>query len=90
MRDRRNHKRNLIDTEIRLYHDNFGMLEGCIRDISDGGVCVALHDPTTADHCSKTGVMLMRPVNIDFLYTVKFVRSTEECVMFRFIDDEMD
>ncbi len=90
MVERRVHKRISLDSQVRLYHDSFGTLEGCIRDLSDGGVCVALNDPKTADHCSETGTMLMRPVNIDFLYTIKFVRSTDECVMFQFIDDDAE
>lgn len=90
MRERRIHERIPVDTEIRLYHDSFGALQGRIRNISASGVLVMLDESTVRVDCVAINCLHLRPVNVDFLFSMQPIRHTDEGIVLRFIDETID
>ena len=90
MRERRIHERILVDTEIRLYHHSFGTLQGRIQNISASGVLVVIDEPAVSMDCAAIECLHLRPVNVDFLFTMQLVRITDEGMVLRFIDEALE
>jgi len=95
MPERRHHARKLIDAKVRVYHSLFGRLEGCIRDISDGGCYVAVDDmPDINDEmlvqlqCSDDEFVTLKPINMDVVFRMRCVRKLDDGVVLEFEDCE--
>ncbi len=95
MSERRHHVRKLIDARVRIYHSLFGALEGCIRDISEGGCCVTLdempdfHDELLAQlKCNEDEFITLKPNNMDVVFRMRCLRKVDEKVVLTFEDCE--
>jgi len=95
MSERRLHVRKLIDAKVRIYHSLFGTLEGCIRDISEGGCCVSLDtaevlsdDLIIQIQSCEEEFVTMKPINMDVVFRMSCSRKRESGVVLQFEDCE--
>jgi len=93
MPERRLHMRKLIDAKVRIYHSLFGTLDGCIRDISEGGCSVSLdvaeelHDELFAQvQSSEDEFVTLKPVNMDVVFRMTCIRKLDDGVVLQFED----
>lgn len=93
MPERRLHVRKLIDARVRIYHSRFGTLDGCIRDISEGGCCVTLDNmPDTEEdlfvqvQCSEDEFVTLKPINMDVVFKMSCIRKLDNGVILQFED----
>ncbi len=93
MSERRLHVRKLIDARVRIYHSQFGALDGRIRDISEGGCCVTLDNlPDTEDDLfvqvqrNEEEFVTLKPVNMDVVFKMNCIRKLDDTVVLQFED----
>lgn len=85
MKERRIDSRRLVNTQVRLYHPAHGRIDGIAKDISDGGMALKLN---AYKELSNSGdlPLLLRPVNLDVLFTVTHLRQTDTELVVRFVE----
>ena len=86
MNERRLDTRKLIDTPVRLYHSELGRVDGITSDISDGGLAIKLHAFKDLNIDTTEAPLLLRPINLDVLFTVSCVRQSELEVAVKFTE----
>ncbi len=93
MSERRLYVRKLIDARVRIYHSLFGTLDGCIRDISEGGCCVTLDnifeigdDLFMQVQRSEEEFVTLKPVNMDVVFRMSCIRKLDNGVVLQFED----
>ncbi len=86
MDERRSDIRKLVNTPVRLYHSELGRIDGMINDISGGGAAIKLKSHKVLDDGSDGCNLLLRPINLDVLFPVSFLRQTESNVVVRFLE----
>ncbi|HEB56956.1 MAG TPA: PilZ domain-containing protein [Gammaproteobacteria bacterium] len=93
MSERRLHMRKLIDARVRIYHSQFGTLDGRIRDISEGGCCVTLDNipETEGDlfaqvQCDEDEFITLKPINMDVVFRMSCIRKLDNSVILQFED----
>jgi len=86
MDERRFDTRKLINTPARLYHSELGRVDGVIRDISEGGLAMKLNSFKNLDIDTTDKPLLLRPMNLDVLYTVSCVRQNKSDIAVIFLE----
>lgn len=90
MIERRLHERQQVDTRVRLYHPEFGSLDGVSRDMSDGGIFVLLDEvpelqPGNGESRFQCGFR-----NMDIVFDACCVRITDQGLALCFVEGEAD
>jgi len=86
MNERRSELRKLVNTPVRLYHSELGRLDGMINDISGGGAAIKLKTYKALDNNSSNDNLLLRPINLDVLFPVSYLRQNETNLVVRFLE----
>lgn len=86
MNERRFDTRKLINTPVRLYHSALGRVDGITSDISDGGLAIRLSSFRNLDVDTTEAPLLLRPINLDVLFTVSCVRQIKSEVAVKFLE----
>ena len=85
MKERRIDTRRIVNTQVRLYHPCHGRIDGVAKDISDGGMALELNSYKELSNSSDMP-LLLRPVNLDVLFTVAHLRQTDTELVVRFLE----
>ena len=86
MDERRFDTRKLMNAPARLYHSELGRVDGVISDISEGGLALKLNSFTDLNIDTTETPLLLRPMNLDVLFTVSCVRQTRSEVAVKFLE----
>lgn len=87
MKERRIDARKLVNSPARLYHPEHGPLDGVISDISDGGAAIALKSQVEIHNNEPSETpLLLRPINLDVIFTVSYLRQFESTVVVKFLE----
>lgn len=86
MKERRFNIRKLIKSSVRLYHPEFGRVDGVIKDISDGGAAIKLNLFKNMMVDSLEAPLLLRPMNLDVLFPVSCLRQTKSKLVVKFLE----
>lgn len=86
MKDRRFDTRKLIKSSIRLYHPEFGRVDGVINDISEGGAAIKLHLFEDMHVDAVETPLLLRPINLDVLFPVSCLRQNHSNLVVKFLE----
>ena len=90
MDERRLHRRSLVDAKVVLYHPSFSRLDGCTRDISDGGMFVRLDTVPVLQSGDLIKVVMLESPNKDIIFNMSFIRREQEGIALEFIDYEIE
>lgn len=86
MNERRFDIRKLINTPVRLYHPQFGRMDGVTDDISDGGIAINLNSFKNLQIDSTETPLMLRPINLDILFPVSYFRQTGLKLVVKFLE----
>ncbi len=86
MDERRFDTRKLINAPVRLYHAELGRVDAVISDISEGGLALKLNSFKDLNIDTTETPLLLRPINLDVIFTVICVRQTKSEVAVKFIE----
>ena len=86
MDERRFDIRKLINTPVRLYHPDYGRMDGKTDDISGGGVAIKLNAFKDLGSDSTETSLFLRPINSDVLFPVSCIRQTESKLVVKFLE----
>lgn len=86
MDERRFDPRKLINTPVRLYHSEFGCVDGVTSDISEGGLAIKLNSFRDLRIDTSETPLLLRPANLDVLFTVSCVRQSKSEVAVKYLE----
>lgn len=86
MNERRIDPRKLLNTRVRLYHPEFGRLEGETHDICDGGVAVLLSRIPGGMMEPTETPLYFRTLNTDVLFPVSCLRQIKNGVVLKFLE----
>lgn len=86
MDERRFDSRKLINAPVRLYHSKLGCVDAVISDISGGGLALKLNSFADLNIDTTEAPLLLRPINLDVLFTVSCVRQTKSEVAVKFLE----
>ena len=86
MNERRFDTRKLVSTPVRLYHSELGRVDGVINDISGGGAAIKLNSFKDLKRDTTETSLLLRPINLDVLFSVCCIRQTESEVVVKFLE----
>lgn len=86
MDERRFDIRKHINTPVRLYHPRLGRLDGITNDISEGGVAIQLNSFKDLNIDSQENSLFLRPINLDVLFPVSYLRQTESNLVVKFLE----
>lgn len=86
MKERRLDVRRLVNMPVRLYHPCHGRIDGTARNISDGGMALELNSFKELS-VSSDMPLLLRPVNLDVLFTVVHLRQKDTALVVRFLEE---
>ena len=86
MDERRFDTRKLVSTPVRLYHSELGRVDGVINDISDGGAAIKLNSFKSLNVDTTENALFLRPINLDVLFPVSYLRQTESEVVVKFLE----
>lgn len=86
MDERRFYARKQINTPARLYHPDLGRVDGVISDISDGGVAIKLNAFKNLNTDTIEASLLLRPINLDVLFSVSCIRQLKSEVALKFTE----
>lgn len=86
MDERRYDARKLMNAPVRLYHPEFGRVDGVSCDISKGGIAIMLNSFKDLDIDSSESPLLLRPINTDVLFPVSCLRQTESKLVVKFLE----
>lgn len=87
MEERRYDTRKIITTPVRLYHSELGRLDGVFNDISEGGAAIKLNSFTDLSTDSDESTLFLRPINLDVLFPVSWLRQTKSKLVVKFLND---
>lgn len=90
MIERRMHERQQLDTRVRLYHPEFGSLDGVSRDMSDGGIFILLDEVPAVHPGNGNSRFQCGFRNMDIVFDACCVRTTEQGLALAFIEEESD
>lgn len=86
LEERRYNERKLMNAPVRLYHPEFGRVDGISHDISDGGIAISLNSFKLLDIDSSESPLLLRPINTDVLFPVRCLRQSELKLVVKFLE----
>ena len=90
MNERRLDTRKLINSTVRLYHPELGRVDGVIIDISEGGAGIQLNVFKDMSVECEESPLFLRPINLDVLFPVSFLRQNDLELVVRFLTDEYE
>ncbi|HID50067.1 MAG TPA: PilZ domain-containing protein, partial [Chromatiales bacterium] len=90
MIERRMHARQQLDTRVRLYHPEFGSLDGVCLDMSDGGIFIRLDEVPSVHPGNGNSRFQCGFRNMDVVFDACCVRSTEQGLALAFIEPDED
>ena len=74
MQERRKHNRHVVQARVKLYHPDFGAVDGVSSNISDGGVRVELATVPAVVPGAVVKMVLLDSRNPDFIFNCEVVR----------------
>lgn len=86
MQDRRKHQRRLVYKQISLSSANIGTYYSYIRDISEGGVFVALREVSNIDRGTVLRMEILDGEVKSLVFRVKVMHRTPEGYGMAFVD----
>lgn len=90
MSEKRAHKRKLVNSEVRLFHDSFGEIESVTRDISNGGVFVIVQPEHELGVGELVKMALLESSDPNVLFNMQVMRHDKGGMGLMFINFEVD
>ncbi len=77
MQERRKHNRHAVQARVKLYHPEFGAVDGVSSNISDGGVYVEVAEMPAVRPGEAVKMVLLDSRNPDFIFNCEVARVEE-------------
>jgi hypothetical protein len=87
MSDKRLHPREPANYRVSLIHETFGEVTTCMKDMSNGGICIRLPDTTLPAVGESIQMQLLDTDVTAKPTTLQIVWIVEDAMGLRFIED---
>jgi len=87
-RERRQHPRHSVDSNVRVSHASFGIVDANSRDISDRGVCIYSDQVPQLPKGAHINLQFLDSANPDLLFNTRVVRVYDQCIGLVIVDYE--
>ncbi|VAW97670.1 hypothetical protein MNBD_GAMMA23-585 [hydrothermal vent metagenome] len=85
MNERRSSFRHLVYLNVRLYHDEFGQINGKITDVSSGGMLVKIDNADSFHNKLSREKLRVKPINMDVIFDMECLRVDSQVISLQFI-----
>lgn len=85
MNERRSSFRHLVHLNVRLYHEEFGQINGKITDVSSGGMSVKVDNSVSLNNKLSREKLSVKPVHMDVIFEMECLRVDSQVISLQFI-----